>query len=68
MFAKLFRRFGSVTIALAIAADVPARLSRGARALPYYLRSSWLVLRDGQLQARGTWPTGANPLSRRFTE
>jgi hypothetical protein len=54
--------------ALAIAADVPARLSRGARALPYYLRSSWLVLRNGQLQARGTWPTGANPLSRRFTE
>ena len=53
-------------IALAIAADAPDQLARTARVLPYYLRASWLVMENGQLQARGTWPTGANPLSRSF--
>ena len=55
-------------IALAVAADAPDQLARSARVLPYYLRASWLVMQNGQLQARGTWPTGANPLSRSFVE
>jgi len=55
-------------IALAVAADAPDRLPRTARVLPYYLRASWLVMQGGQLQARGTWPTGTNPLSRTFGE
>ncbi len=55
-------------IALAVAADAPDRLARTARVLPYYLRASWLVMQGGQLQARGTWPTGANPLSQTFGE
>ncbi|MBK1695697.1 M1 family metallopeptidase [Rhodovibrio salinarum] len=54
--------------ALAVAADDPGNLPRNARLLPYYLRASWLVIQDGQLQARGSWPTGANPLSRDFAE
>ena len=55
-------------IALAVATDTPDRLARTARVLPYYLRASWLVMQDGQLQDRGTWPTGPNPLSRDFGE
>jgi hypothetical protein len=54
--------------ALAVAADAPEQLPRTARVLPYYLRASWLVMQDGQLQGRGTWPTGDNPLSRSFGE
>jgi hypothetical protein len=48
--------------ALAVAADDPAALRRGARALPHYLRASWLVLKDGRLVERGVWPTAADPL------
>jgi aminopeptidase N len=55
-------------IALAVAADKPAELPRTARVLPYYLRASWLVMQGGQLQARGTWPTGPNPLRHAFGE
>jgi hypothetical protein len=55
-------------IALAVAADAPDRLARTARVLPYYLRASWIVMQGGQLQARGTWPTGVNPLTRTFGE
>ncbi|MBK1667239.1 hypothetical protein CKO28_04175 [Rhodovibrio sodomensis] len=55
-------------IALAVAADAPDQLGRAARVLPYYLRASWLVMQNGQLRTRGTWPTGANPLSRTFGE
>ncbi len=51
-------------IALAVAADAPKQLPRTARVLPYYLRASWLVMQDGELRARGTWPNGANPLAR----
>ena len=55
-------------IALAVAADSAAQLPRSARALPYYLRASWLVMQNGELRDRGTWSTGADPLTRELTE
>lgn len=40
-----------------VSADNAEALAQALRPAPHYGRNSWLVIREGSLQARGTWPT-----------